>query len=285
MNANNYLQAANTATQHLKTICDNLKQINSIFPWFSFKNIVIVLIFTSTGIIIENKYQIVSSLLSLNGEDLHTELTPLLNKCKSDRKGNCLLRMQTENSLYEAEYIEEFLASEKQKKETMARDTPSIVDRAMLYENKILNKTTSHSSNIVEQDVLTKPEQNLDNKVSTAKAEQIEIIAVEFVSDKVFEEGIAASCTNSKFYERQIELKNPLNIENNTVIDVIQPINCKSKSETKITEKCGAFPRVQIAFSEASKLYPLAYNPEKNINTLDRCGLAQVKIIQNNQAK
>lgn len=282
MNANNYLQAANIATQHLKIICDNLKYIKSILPWLTLKNMIIVLFLISTGIIIENKYQIISTVLSLKEQDLYTELIPLLDKCKSDKKGNCLLRIQTENNLYEAEYIKDFLASGEQKKETMARDTPSIIDRAMLYENKILNKTTSHFNKAIERDAQTKVKRNSGDRNSLIESEQIEIIAVEFVNNKVFKQGIAASCTNSKFYKKQVELKNPLNVENNAIVNVVQPINCQSSTEAKITKDCGAFPRVQIPFSEASKLYPHDYNPKKNINTLERCGLVHIEIIQTN---
>lgn len=177
------------------------------------------------------------------------------------------------------------LSLEKQQQENVSKnssDKSLIANYTSPRKNEIVERAISKpNANLNKIDVTKKI--NLNKEISTIEPKQAEIIAVEFVSDKIFKAGVASSCANSKFYNKQIELKNPLNIENNTVVDVVKPISCKYSNQAQTTKKCGAFPRVQIPFSEAKKLYPSSYNPSKRINTLGRCGLAQVEIIQDNQ--
>lgn len=164
----------------------------------------------------------------------------------------------------------------KQQRENISKnvvaDKYSSVDNALLDKNKISDQT----------DVIKEKEINSKKEIITTESKQIEIIAVEFVSNNIFEKGIAASCDNSEFYNKQIELKNPFDLKNNTIVDVIKPINCENENRAETTQKCGTFPRMQIPFSNASELFPTKQNLQKNITSLDRCELVQVEMIQDN---
>lgn len=211
----------------------------------------------------------------INYSDLEREI----NKCLEDE--DCQSNFNKEYGLGYLEKIVYFLDLQHSGKPLIEKDIEHFEKILPFVEKDILNK---HNFYYKEQPALTEP-----NNLSSVKQETEEIqklssitnqpslVAIEFADNNVYREGIAASCVNGKFYEKRVELKNPNNLENNTVVNIKYPIDCSSMNQ-KV--KCEGDTIIHIPFSEAIKLYPDSYNPKQNINKLPSCSVASVEIVE-----
>ena len=103
-----------------------------------------------------------------------------------------------------------------------------------------------------------------------------EKVVIEFANDARVPKGNAATCNPGKFYEKRLKL---LNANTGQKVEVVTsyPLDCNSEEQNS---SCTGYPKIQISFSTASKLYPELYNPIERKNILPKCSSALVNVIE-----
>ncbi len=146
------------------------------------------------------------------------------------------------------------------------------------FEENILNKNNYYYRDNNSTDNIT------DTSASEIPARQesveqpekkVELVAVQFASNQVLGDNIAAACRFGKFFNNEIELSNPSNQENNAIVKASNPLDCISTDKSKCELNLGSERiLIQVPFSVAEKLYPELIDTKISYNVLPSCSYA-----------
>lgn len=219
--------------------------------------------------------------LKLLNESIKEPYEKIENIVESNIENRYFLMLLEDNfGLYKAESIIKAL-NQKNNNQELDDDSPEF-KTLHHFEETVLNKnnyfyqkqeTTNKISDI-------QLENKIDSKPVETYREDPEMVAIEFADNDVFANNTAAACYPGRFFDKQVELSNASNAENNALVKIDNPIDCKTIKKSKCVESLEKDNTlVQVPFSVAEKLYPESINTTTNYNVLPSCSYALAEIV------